>query len=224
MSGVVIRRAPTFGSQSLLHVGASLVSLFFLVPPLIIVISDFDTAPPGRHHLHSSSQERHQDTCSLVYALQPATIGSSRRNPIVTRIPLPHTNYSPLYAVSTWKLQEDILPVWTVPTSGANTHTHSMPAGDCESRSYSFSRQHEPIVSPKSSKLPKSYRTALFAALPRLACHWRLRLVLLVQVDGTSCVQYMLETWSTPEVRMFLPSYSFTIADRIFACRRSTLA
>jgi len=35
-------------------------------------------------------------------------------------------------------------------------------------------------------------------------------------------VQYMLETWSTPEVRMFLPSYSFTIADRIFACRRST--
>jgi len=102
------------------------------------------------------------------------------------------------------------------------THTHSMPAGGCESRSYSFSRQHEPIVAPKSSKLPKSYRTALFAALSRLACHWRLRLVLLVQVDGTSCVQYMLETWSTPEVRMFLPSYSFTISDRIFACRRST--
>ena len=103
-------------------------------------------------------------------------------------------------------------------------HTDKMLAGDCESRSCVFFRQHEPIVAPKSSKLPKSYRTALFSALPRLAYYWRLRLVLLVQVDGTSCVQYVLETWSTPEVRRFLPSYFFTIIDRIFACRRSTLA
>ena len=96
-----------------------------------------------------------------------------------------------------------------------------MSAGEYEYRSYSFSHQHEPIVASKSSKLPNFIKRP---CSQRLACHWRLRLVLLVQVDGTSCIQYGLETWNTPEVRMFLPSYPFTIVDRIFACRRSILA
>jgi len=132
--GVVNRRAPTFGSQSLLHVGTSLVSLF---PSLMIdianLISDFDTAPPGRPHRYSSpprAPPRHMFARLRLRALQPATIGSCRRNSIrlppgriETKTPLPHINCSPLYAVSTWELQEDVPPMWTVPTSGANIQT-----------------------------------------------------------------------------------------------------
>jgi len=141
---------------------------------------------------------------------------------IETKIPLPHTNCSlSLYAVSTWKLQEDIPPTWTA--HRRCKHTDKMLAGNCEFRSCFFFRQHEPIVAPKSLKLPKSYRMALFSVLPPLACYWRLREVFLVQVDGTSCVQYVGDL-EYPEVRMFLQGYSFTIIDRIFACRKSTLA
>ena len=113
-----------------------------LIIDIVNLISDFDTAPPGTPESNtiltmSSSTFQSPESATKTHvrsstALQPATIGSCMRNSIrlpprriETKISLPHINCSPLYAVSTWKVQEDILPMWTAPIGGANIQTNA---------------------------------------------------------------------------------------------------